>query len=405
MEINKKFFSEIEPRLRELQIEKKRVIAAAIIVRIYDLIFFISVLSLFFGFLHVFPFSEFEMKTAAMIFRSIFYFIAAFVIFANSGNLIRKWYVLRNPEALKNKKGFMSKRLLLTVLIIVVTYFSGTYYLNEELLSKIFFLKTGIVIISLIIFAIPVAVLRKMEKKFAFKYKKIVIPEIIKNENASYFPDKMLSQEEFMSCSLFSVHQIYKFNGSDLIEGQFEGVNYKLSYLNVFDREIEKSDNKTEIKIQEIFNGMLFLSEFNKKFQGKTIIIPDISRELLGNVIGEMINELSGRMGKKLVKLEDPVFESNFSVYSTDQIEARYILTPSTIERINDLKNHFFDTFKISFSDNTLYIAVFSQRNLFDPDIFSPLNNQMFFEKYCRNLSYFLNIVRDLKLNLNLYDK
>jgi hypothetical protein len=38
------------------------------------------------------------------------------------------------------------------------------------------------------------------------------------------------------------------------------------------------------------------------------------------------------------IKLEDPEIRKNFVVYSTDQVEARYLLTPSFIQRFKRLK-------------------------------------------------------------------
>ena len=63
----------------------------------------------------------------------------------------------------------------------------------------------------------------------------------------------------------------------------------------------------------------------NKTFKGTTIIKRDR---------GKVANFFRSKMsGLESVKLEDPKFEKLFDVYGNDQIEARYLLTPSFMER------------------------------------------------------------------------
>ena len=46
------------------------------------------------------------------------------------------------------------------------------------------------------------------------------------------------------------------------------------------------------------------------------------------------------------MKLENPDFEKTFDVYSTDQIEARYLLSPSMMERLLALEMCIRDSIK-----------------------------------------------------------
>jgi len=400
-----KLFNKLEANLSEFEKIKKAAVIASSIIRIFSILMAVAVLSLIFGFLNVFPFDEFDMKTAITIFKAFFYLILIIVVLSFSGDQLKQWYIKRNPNALKNKQAMWLKRIILSVIIIIITYFAGIYFLGEELFTTAFFVKFGGTVFIILILIIPVMLLQKVEKNFYIKFKKVVIPEILIDlkSDSTYHSDMMISQDLFEKSKLFDIHQIHRYRGNDLMEGKNNEINYKLSYLQVFDKEVRKSQNKTETKISEIFNGMFYVSDFNKKFSGHTIIIPDYSTEIMGKVMGEMLNEFIGRMGRKLVKLEDPAFESEFSVFSTDQIEARFILTPSFIERIKLLKQHFPDPFKISFIDDSIYIAIFSKRNLLDPDIFRKLNTYESFEKYNNNFNHLLSISNDLKLNINIW--
>ena len=62
------------------------------------------------------------------------------------------------------------------------------------------------------------------------------------------------------------------------------------------------------------------MADFHKDFKGKTTILRDRLFKL--------------RFGESRVKMENPDFENTFDVYSTDQVEARYLITPFMMERL-----------------------------------------------------------------------
>jgi hypothetical protein len=67
------------------------------------------------------------------------------------------------------------------------------------------------------------------------------------------------------------------------------------------------------------------------------------------------------------VKLEDPVFEKAFEVYSTDQIEARFILTPDFMERLIGLERTFKGRqVRCAFSGGCMFLAC-EGKNLLEP--------------------------------------
>src|SRR5690606_40922464 len=80
-----------------------------------------------------------------------------------------------------------------------------------------------------------------------------------------------------------------------------------------------------------VFRGQCLVVKFHKQFNGVTKVFRDKG---MFNIFGKL-----AQMGKgQKVKLEDPVFEKAFEVYSTDQIEARFILTPECMERLIGLE-------------------------------------------------------------------
>jgi len=403
---NDVLFQKVQTKLIAFEKSKKAALISAFIVQIYTILFSIIVISLILGFLNVFPFEEFDFKIAVTIFKAFFYLIIALAVYKFASDQVKKWYLTRNPSKLKQKQHIRIISIILSVLIIISTWLMGTQFLGSELFSKEFFMKFGGTIIALLVLALPAFLLNKVEKRFSTKFKSALIPDILAglDANALYKADECLSKESFTGSKLVHIHQIYRFKGSDLLEGKKEDMAYRMSYLNVYDKEVQKTSKGTKTEIKEVFNGMLFESHFNKSFKGQSFILPDVSRSVLGAVVGEMLNEAIHKKDTRLVKLEDPEFEKEFAMYSTDQIEARYILTPAFMERINELKSNFIDPIKISFTDNKIYIAVLSGRNLFDPNIFNKLDSPQTFSRYADMIGNMLKISEVLKLNLKIWE-
>ena len=67
------------------------------------------------------------------------------------------------------------------------------------------------------------------------------------------------------------------------------------------------------------------------------------------------------------MKLEDPKFAKRFNVYSSDQVEARYLVTSSFMERFQNLNTVFgAKKAKCSFYDDKIMFAISTNKNLFE---------------------------------------
>ncbi len=121
----------------------------------------------------------------------------------------------------------------------------------------------------------------------------------------------------------------------DLLRGQRNDTPFEF-----FEAHLEEKRTTTDGKGRTrttwvtVFKGQCLVVKFHKQFQGVTKVYRDAGAL-------NFFKKLS-QMGKgQRVKLEDPVFEKAFEVYSTDQIEARYILTPDFMERMLGLERTF----------------------------------------------------------------
>ena len=111
-----------------------------------------------------------------------------------------------------------------------------------------------------------------------------------------------------------------------------------------------------------VFNGVIAKISVNKKFSSKTIIRPDK---------GSFGDWVSGRKlpeNQEVVRLEDPVFDKLFNVYSNDQIEARYLLTTTFMERLIEVEKAFgSQKIECCFYKQYLVMAIHLIKDWFEP--------------------------------------
>ena len=105
------------------------------------------------------------------------------------------------------------------------------------------------------------------------------------------------------------------------------------------------------------FRGMFAWSQLPKKINGSIIILPDHLEGQLG-YIAQNIQSMKSIEGNKLVKLEDVTFEKYFSVYSNDEILARYILTPLMMSLMTQLREKYNREIMLSFNGDKFYFGV-----------------------------------------------
>ena len=96
--------------------------------------------------------------------------------------------------------------------------------------------------------------------------------------------------------------------------------------------------------------------------------------------------------------LESNDFDKEFIVYGSDQVEARYILTPSFMERMMKLREMMGSGISFSFVDTNINVAVPIKENLFEPKIFSA-NDYQKLGDYYNTIYIVFDIIDELHLN------
>jgi len=96
------------------------------------------------------------------------------------------------------------------------------------------------------------------------------------------------------------------------------------------------------------FHGQLMIMTFPRKFLGRTLVLRD-----------KGWFQRKKKSDMKRVGLVDPVFEKIFEAYSTDQVEARYLLDPVFMQKLIDLEQSILGkNIRFAFHASQLFIAV-----------------------------------------------
>lgn len=238
-------------------------------------------------------------------------------------------------------------------------------------------------------------------KKFTANYKENVIKRLVKfiDDGLDYRAAAGFPKNDYLKSEIFKTKPD-RYRAEDFVTGTIG--NTSISFSEVHSEYKTQSGGKDkDTQWHTIFQGVFFEADFNKEFKTKTFILPDYLERSLG-FIGKKLQSLNiGR--PPLVKLEDPEFEKYFAVYGEDQVEARYILSTSLMQRLTQFREKRSQPISISFVDNRIYVAISETKNLFEPRIFrTNLNKDLILEYYFA-LELVVGIVDDLNLNNRIW--
>lgn len=247
-------------------------------------------------------------------------------------------------------------------------------------------------------------------KEYRGAFKSMILPEVVKasappgSQDITYRGLQGIPEHEFRLSRLYREPDRYK--SEDLITGMLGETAIRFSEVHA---EYRQRNSKGKNNYYDIFHGVYFIADFNKQFLSSTIIMPDNAEPLLGDFgrnLQKLGTQLSGN-SRELVHLEDPEFERLFAVYSNDQVEARYLLTPSLMQRLIEFRNRSGSSFRISFLAGNMILAMplgVGRGWLEPPPLGTPLCFKTL-EPSVEQLTLIFGIVEDLNLNTRIWSK
>jgi hypothetical protein len=225
---------------------------------------------------------------------------------------------------------------------------------------------------------------------FNKNYKQLFVLSSLKEvfDNLKYTPDKGVSAQTVSETGLIALHD--RFTSNDFISGTYKKIEFEQSDVHVEEREVETDkDGHTTEHWVTTFMGRWMNFEFNKNFRTNVIVVN--TRSIFG----------FGRYKK--IKMEDDDFNKNFTVYSEDEHEAYYILTPHFMERLKKIKSLINGYITFGFIDNKLYITIDNYEDSFEHNVFKPIDEEEIKSSIKKDIKVITDFVDELNLNNDLF--
>lgn len=237
-------------------------------------------------------------------------------------------------------------------------------------------------------------------RPYAEGYKTAVVNHHLKERHPelNYQPGAGLPREAFNSTRLFKRPD--RFSSEDGFSGRIGSTAVRFSEVHAEERH---TDSKGRTSYSTIFRGLLFQADFNKHFSGTTIVKPDLAERALGRW-GRSLQSLRPFAATDLVHLEHPEFEKYFKVTATDQVEARYLLTPDMLERLLRVRAVWSSSIWVSFHSETVSVAI-EHGDLFEVSTRASADDAGQLGRLAREVDLCCSLVEDLDLNRRIWTK
>ncbi|MCK3684286.1 DUF3137 domain-containing protein [Maribellus sp. YY47] len=299
--------------------------------------------------------------------------------------------------SLESQRKDVVKRILLSVAILLLGIVA--FVVGQQ--SEYGFIPGVLIVIGAFV-SFGFAFSKYNSYKQAFKNK--VVRKVIESIDPdwNYHPEACISENEYVESGLFQRHWD-RYNGDDLISGVIDKTDFRLSELHTQYKTVSvDSKGRRSEHWHTIFKGLFAHADFNKEIRGETFVLPDIAERMFGKW-GQKLQKFSPR--GELVKLENIEFEKYFVVYSHDQNEARYILTPKIMEAIVHIRQQFDTEIYLSFVGTRVYVAMSFSQDLFEPRLFRSGVRYSDIEQMYYQFNTISVIVNEMNLNTRIWTK
>ena len=214
------------------------------------------------------------------------------------------------------------------------------------------------------VFVVVGTVAALAQQQLSKNYKDIVVRRIVAaiGEGLTYNPESSLTKDEFLSMDLFNL-RCEDWHSEDEVSGEKNTVAYSVHEAKATRTEGSGKSRRTVM----IFKGLIVQLEFNKNFAGHTVVVPQREADILLGLFGES----GSRRRKEIVHLENADFENLYSVYSTNDQEARYLLTPKMMELILHARSVLDSDIRLAFIDNSLFLTIPTSADRFEVSLFN----------------------------------
>ncbi len=192
---------------------------------------------------------------------------------------------------------------------------------------------------------------RNIGKGFITKLKKIAMPYICSCfPNLRWVPERDHSTVEYQKSKVLIDFDYIRYD--DCFEGKYKNVDFVIEEV-CTERQGQKIGQKFPV-----FNGVVIQFKIHKKFNNShTLIYPTY----------DVIFHKSPLNHLHYTELEDVRFQKKYNVFTNDDVAARYLITPTLMEKINNIKSRFnAEQIYMAFYNEKLFLSLCTYENLFE---------------------------------------
>ena len=302
-------------------------------------------------------------------------------------NAFIKELTYKDKEKIKTLSG---KFLALSLVLLFFGVFIFVRQLYIFIVFRLFFADSNFIFgILLMITGISMILIRSKNKKFCKEnYREIAINYMLKDCDHYFNKDGWPLSWEFEHSQMSKSFELCSTSDCLIInipndDGNSSKVDLKICDLYAYNMNRDSEGNNTHTKV---YKGMFGCAEFPRKF--KCVLGIDVNYKIRG-------------LKLEKVELEDIKFNNTFKVISNDQIESRYILTPSMMENLLWLESKF-KGLKVVFVGNYLYIGA-NNIDMFELGSTKSENVTSMFEGLYDEINVILKIVKEIKDNNKIF--
>ncbi len=289
-------------------------------------------------------------------------------------------------------KGYLTKGLLCIGIPFALFFLSDVVAL---VLPSGFAFLTGILTFGLIFGGVLIAGFKFLipgyiaYSNYKSRFKNEVVSEVFKivSPSAIYSPAEGVAKADFEEPGLFNPR------GGCVSDDRVHGTIGQTPFEAAEVRSAYSTGGKNKSTVV-VFHGLFFHLDFNKTLRGVTIVQPEDASS----------SQLGSRASLTKVALENPAFEQAFAVFASDEVEARYILTPAMMEQILALRQRAGKPVFLAFKNNRAYIGVHYGRALFEPGIATTTSLESI-QEMAAHFALAEGVIHELDLNTRIWTK
>jgi hypothetical protein len=240
-------------------------------------------------------------------------------------------------------------------------------------------------------------------KKLESRFDKNIISHYIRSilPGATYEPGNYHPLQSYYESLLFTI-DVDRHSGANYVHGMFDKTDVSFSYMHTEYKQVTYTKRGIRTTWHTIFEGIFMCADSNKRFSGKTLVLPDSAEKYLGG-FGKWLQKQAGNTVGEMVYMEDVRFEKEFVVYSTDPVEARYLITPKIQEQILNIKKLLKRDLRLSFVNNNVFIAI-SRENIFQLNTSLSFTDNNTLKYYMKDIIELLTLIHLLDLNIRIFN-